>query len=452
METPVAVTTTQNSIASRKRLSSSKRSTRRVHCDELCQNECNISDSILLPVTLSLSLNMDADIAVVSKWISGAISMVLSSPLQSTRRCIDSQASARMNPQKRSTRPTRRSSVALLAWIVLFSYIKTSRGLSILGMTLKKRPFSNHQNHVNEQLVPPRHVAIICDGNSRWAKGRGLPSYLGHAAGAEQLVNVLDQLKKTEGVQYCTIYAFSTENWKRPQSEIVNLLRIMEECCHRFYPRMMRERIRVKVLGDLDDERIPDGLRQAFEKIVRDTAANTNTDTSKNLIQERQRQEQDNESSLVDTTNKESFTVCFALNYGGRKNILDASVRLAEMIASGSINSDDANEELMSRLLGTSDIPDPDLIIRTSGECRLSNFMLWNAAYAELYFTNVLWPDFDHNCLKEALQWYSRRQRNFGGRHQAVTATTNETSVSSTTATERAAEYGVVSQSLLRQN
>ena len=244
----------------------------------------------------------------------------------------------------------------------------------------------------------PQHVAIICDGNSRWAQARGLPSSFGHAAGADQLVKMVDALRAS-GVQYCSFYAFSTENWKRPPQEIHDLLRIMEETCRRFHPRMMRERIRVKVLGDLEDERIPPGLRTAFQTLVRDTAENTAVTT--NGKQEQQ----------------EPFTICFALNYGGRNDIVQASLQLAERIAAGDIDTNDVNEELFSSFLCTRDIPDPDLIIRTSGECRLSNFMLWNAAYAELYFTDVLWPDFDKYCWQEALEWYSQRQRKFGGRH-----------------------------------
>ena len=275
-----------------------------------------------------------------------------------------------------------------------------------LGFPKESLLFVNGQDRDNEEPLStakeaspkiPQHVGIICDGNSRWAKARGLPASLGHAAGANQLAKIVDSLQES-GVVYCTFFAFSTENWKRPQHEIDDLLRIMEESCHRFYNRMMRGHIRVKVLGDLDDERIPSGFRSAFQKLERDTAENT-------------------AATNPETSERQPFTICFALNYGGRKDMLNASLKLAEMIADREVEPEDVDEELLSSLLCTREIPDPDLIIRTSGECRLSNFMLWNAAYAELYFTDELWPDFNHDSWQEALQWYSQRQRKFGGRH-----------------------------------
>ena len=255
----------------------------------------------------------------------------------------------------------------------------------------------------------PQHVAIICDGNSRWAQARGLPASLGHAAGADQLVKMVDALRAS-GVTYCSFYAFSTENWKRPLHEIHDLWRIMEETCRRCLPRMTRDRIRVKVLGDLEDERIPPGVRDAFQTLVNETAQNTDV-TTKTTNGKRQPQRQPQQQQ------EDPFTICFALNYGGRNDIVQASLQLAERIAAGDVQPKDVNEALLSSFLYTREIPDPDLIIRTSGECRLSNFMLWNAAYAELYFTDVLWPDFNKDAWQEALEWYSQRQRKFGGRH-----------------------------------
>lgn len=237
----------------------------------------------------------------------------------------------------------------------------------------------------------PRHVAFICDGNSRWAKARGLPASAGHVAGADQLVKILDSVKES-GVLYCTLFAFSTENWKRSPKEIKDLMRIMEESCHRFYNRALSERVQVQILGDMEDERISNGLREALHKLERDTAEHVARESGP------------------------PFTVCFAINYGGKKDILNASLKLAQAIADNNLSPEQVDEDTLASFLSTKNVPDPDLIIRTSGECRLSNFMLWNAAYAELYFTDVLWPDFNHQSWLESLQWYSQRQRKFGGR------------------------------------
>lgn len=249
-------------------------------------------------------------------------------------------------------------------------------------------PSNRASNPQNPSI--PRHVALICDGNSRWAKARGLPASAGHAAGADQLVKILGHLDDS-GVKYCTLFAFSTENWKRPAKEINDLLKIMEQSCHRFHDYVLSKNAKVQILGDLEDQRIPNGLRHALHKLERDTAEHV-------------------------ASQKDPMTVCFAINYGGKSDILKASLKLAEAISNEELSPEDVNEDMFSSLLSTRHIPDPDLVIRTSGECRLSNFMLWNAAYAELYFTDVLFPDFNKQSWEEALQWYSNRQRKFGGR------------------------------------
>jgi undecaprenyl diphosphate synthase len=266
--------------------------------------------------------------------------------------------------------------------------------------------FSSRQSKMTlfDRLHPqqvPRHVAFICDGNSRWAKERGLPVSAGHVAGADQLVKILDALKES-GVLYCTLYTFSTENWKRPPSEIVDLMRIMEASCNRFYDRVMQDHVQVKILGDLEDERIPDSLRAALHKLERDTT----------------------EKTVKAISSKPPFTICFCINYGGRKDIVNASLKLAAAIADKQVSPEDVTEDLFASFLSTSDVPDPDLVIRTSGECRLSNYLLWNIAYAELYFANVYWPSFNRDSWQDALQWYSKRTRKFGGR-QALEATTS---------------------------
>lgn len=191
-------------------------------------------------------------------------------------------------------------------------------------------------------------------------------------------------------MECCTFYGFSTENWKRTPEEIRDILYVMEQTARKFYGRAIAEHVRVKILGDLEDPRIPDGLREILQKLEQDTFELPST-----------------------------LTVCIAINYGGRQDILNASLKMAQAIADGELNADEVTEDDFSSLLFTSDIPDPDLMIRTGGEKRLSNFLLWNCAYSELYFSPDLWPDFDEASIAEALEWYSTRSRRFGGRKNA---------------------------------
>ena len=242
------------------------------------------------------------------------------------------------------------------------------------------------QSRANTSL--PQHVAIICDGNSRWARAKGLPTAAGHAAGAERLVQVLQTLQD-KGVNYCTLYAFSTENWQRPRKEVEELMYTMEQTARRFRTQVLVSQAKVKVLGDLEDERIPSGLRDILMQIESETLA---------LDAPEPRQ-----------------TVCLAINYGGRQDILNAAKQFAKCALS-TMDVDSMQEDDLAKHLSTRDIPDPDLLIRTSGEHRLSNFLLWNMAYTELYFTDTLWPDFDAKCVSDALSWYSQRQRRFGKR------------------------------------
>jgi undecaprenyl diphosphate synthase len=238
----------------------------------------------------------------------------------------------------------------------------------------------------------PRHIAFICDGNSRWAKARNLPSIAGHAAGANRLIDTVKALK-CKGVAYCTMYAFSTENWRRPASEVRDILSVVEETTRQFYDWALREDISVRVLGDLNDERIPSGLREIFERLERESGG-TGTPAGKG--------------------NK--LTLSIAINYGGRKDILNASKRMSLALAEDdSLDIDAITEEKFESFLGTANLPSPDLLIRTS-EARLSNFMLWDLAYTELYFVDTLWPDFDEASLDDALDWYKQRFRRFGAR------------------------------------
>jgi undecaprenyl diphosphate synthase len=236
----------------------------------------------------------------------------------------------------------------------------------------------------------PQHVALICDGNARWASSKGLPAVAGHAAGADRLVRILATLQAA-GVPTCTLFVFSTENWQRPAHEIADLLYVMEQTARQCRAQLRASQMRIRILGDLADARIPAGLREILTAIEEDTAA----------------------SDAV------TLTVCLAINYGGRRDILQAAKEMARVAAAASDPAaalEALTEDDLASYLSTNGLPDPDLVIRTSGEHRLSNFLLWNAAYAEIYFTDTLWPDFDEPCVHNALAWFAQRQRRFGAR------------------------------------
>lgn len=238
----------------------------------------------------------------------------------------------------------------------------------------------------------PRHIAFVCDGNQRWAKARHLPSSAGHMAGAERVVEVLSSLKANTGIQYCTMYAFSTENWQRSPSEVSAVLDVMETFARRFYRQLLQEKVRFRVLGDIEDARIPESLRDVLQRLERDTS----------------------------TADDSNLTLSIAVNYGARQDILQATRRIAALVAGGKLDVKDVDETLFASCLSTAGLPDPDLIVRTSGECRLSNFLLFDAAYSELYFTDTLWPDFDAECLSSALDWFAGRRRRFGARAEVA--------------------------------
>ncbi len=224
---------------------------------------------------------------------------------------------------------------------------------------------------------PPQHVAIVMDGNGRWAKKRGLPRLVGHNAGGENIRPVV-KIFADYGVKYLTLYMFSTENWNRPRIEVAGLLSLLAKKIDREAQAFHQENIRLVHLGRLD--RLSQKLREKVQAAVELTKNNT------------------------------GLTLCLAFDYGGRDEIVQAAKR----IASAGIPRDNINEPVFAQYLYNPDIPDPDLVIRTGGENRLSNFLLWQAAYSELYFTPVLWPDFDHKDVEEALSEYKRRQRRFG--------------------------------------
>ena len=232
------------------------------------------------------------------------------------------------------------------------------------------------------QLPVPEHVAIIMDGNGRWAKKRALPRIAGHHEGMK-VVRKITKLANNLGIKTLTLYAFSTENWKRPKNEVDYLMKLPEEFLGTFLPELIEENVQVAMMGYKDQ--LPVHTLHAIEKAIEDT--------------------KDNDGLVLN----------FALNYGSRSEIIDATKKVLNDYKSGILKESELNEEIFSSYLMTSNLNDPDLLIRTSGEIRLSNFMLWQLAYTEFWFTEVLWPDFKEKHLIEAIEAYQNRQRRFGG-------------------------------------
>ncbi|MGM0835535.1 MAG: isoprenyl transferase [Bacillota bacterium] len=228
----------------------------------------------------------------------------------------------------------------------------------------------------------PEHIAVIMDGNGRWAKKRALPRVAGHHEGMKT-VRKITKSASNLGVKVLTMYAFSTENWKRPKLEVDFLMKLPEEFLGTFLPELMEENVQVRLMGNKSD--LPAHTLRAVENAMKKTKDNT------------------------------GLILNFALNYGGRDEILRAVKNAATDIQDNKLTMEQLSEEVFSTYLFSNQLPDPDLLIRTSGEIRLSNFMLWQLAYAEFYFTDVLWPDFDENHLFEAISSYQQRGRRFGG-------------------------------------
>ena len=224
----------------------------------------------------------------------------------------------------------------------------------------------------------PNHVAIVPDGNGRWAEQRGLPRLMGHQAGADNMWRMVEYLNEYP-IKYVTLYGFSTENWHRPQDEVIGLFHILEKAIYQKIPDLHKKGVRVRHLGRL--EGLPSGLQQAVNEAVELTKNNT------------------------------GMTLSLAFNYGGRIEILDA----VRHLAADGIAPQNITEELFNSYLYTAGLPDVDLLVRTGDELRLSNFLVWQTAYSEYYFTKVLWPDFDKKDIDKALLSYSQRQRRFGG-------------------------------------
>lgn len=228
----------------------------------------------------------------------------------------------------------------------------------------------------------PKHVAIILDGNGRWAKKRLLPRNAGHVQGSKTVEQICEDAHNL-GIKYLTVYAFSTENWKRSKSEVDALMKLLDRYLKNCIERSNKNNMRVRVLGDITalNDKLQDKIIELEEKSKNNTGLN--------------------------------FQV--ALNYGGRDEMIRAIRKCAAECADGRINPDDIDEAYFGGMLDTADIPDPDLLIRTSGEQRISNFLLWQLAYTEFYFTDVLWPDFNKKELIKAIEYYNNRDRRFGG-------------------------------------
>jgi undecaprenyl diphosphate synthase len=228
----------------------------------------------------------------------------------------------------------------------------------------------------------PAHIAVIMDGNGRWAKKRSLPRVAGHHEGMKT-VRKITKLANHLGISVLTLYAFSTENWKRPKIEVDFLMRLPEEFLSTFLPELIEENVRVEMMGYQDN--LPKHTLEAITKAKEATKHNT------------------------------GLVLNFALNYGSRAEIVDAVKDIAAQVAAGTLEVSDITEAHITGGLMTNNLPEPDLLIRTSGEVRLSNFMLWQLAYTELWFTETLWPDFSEDCLLEAIEIYQKRNRRYGG-------------------------------------
>ncbi|KJS37752.1 MAG: UDP pyrophosphate synthase [Hyphomonas sp. BRH_c22] len=242
-------------------------------------------------------------------------------------------------------------------------------------------PASDVTNVVSGQQPGLSHVAIIMDGNGRWAKARGLPRAAGHERGVEALRRTVEAAGNL-GIRYLTVFSFSTENWRRPAAEVNALFSLLKAYVQRDLSRLKREGVRVRIIGLRDG--LPADVAALVDKAERETAAN------------------------------DTFFLTIAFNYGGREEIARAARGVAEAVAEGRMKAEEVTEATFSGFLDTDGMPDPDLLIRTSGEYRLSNFLLWQCAYSELVFMDVLWPDFDQACLEDALTKYRERERRFG--------------------------------------
>ena len=235
---------------------------------------------------------------------------------------------------------------------------------------------------MSNESATGRHVAIIMDGNGRWATSKGWPRLVGHRKGSERVKEIV-RAAPDLGIRYLTVYAFSTENWKRSTEEVLGLMKLFGRYIQREAEALSRENVRMCFIGD----------RSRLDRKLQDLMA---------WIEQR-------------TAGNERLTVTVAINYGGRDELIRATRRLAQRVAAGEITADQIDEAALDGALDTAHLPDPDLVIRTSGETRVSNFLLWQAAYAEYEFTPILWPDFTPEVMAEILSRFGNRDRRFGG-------------------------------------
>ncbi|MEZ5691844.1 MAG: isoprenyl transferase [Rickettsiales bacterium] len=240
-------------------------------------------------------------------------------------------------------------------------------------------PEAIRKNIKNKTL--PKHVAIIMDGNGRWAKSRGMPRTAGHKKGADSLRLTLEACEK-KGIKYLTVYAFSSENWKRPNEEINDLMQLLQHYLHKELEKLHERKIRLHFIGDLSKLK-----PEIYEQI---------------------------EHAIELTKTNNDFHLIIALSYGSKQEIVRATQKIAGKIADGELKIDDVDEDILAQNLDTKGLPEPDLLIRTGGEKRLSNFLLWQSAYTELCFSDILWPDFDEKELTLALDDFATRERRYG--------------------------------------
>ena len=250
-------------------------------------------------------------------------------------------------------------------------------------MGIFKRFLGNQVSGAQFDRPVPRHIAVIMDGNGRWAKKRGMPRSAGHAVGAETFRTIATYCKDI-GVQYFTVYAFSTENWKRPQEEVDALMNLFRKYLKEAAETMAERGVAVRVLGDLTP--LPADIRAQIDEV----------------------------SAIADSLGPDAATASLCINYGGRDEIKNAVRAIAEEVKAGKLDPADITEDSISARLYTAHMPDPDLIIRPSGEIRTSNFLLWQSAYSEYYFTDVLWPDFSIADMDKAIADFHGRSRRFG--------------------------------------
>lgn len=249
--------------------------------------------------------------------------------------------------------------------------------------------FKNLWNNSNKEIsyninkdAVPNHIAIIMDGNGRWATKRKLPRNAGHRAGVEALRDVI-KTSSNIGIKYLTLYAFSTENWKRPESEVSLLMKLLIEYLRKEVKELHKNNVKINVIGD---------IKQFHDEVIEEV-----------------------DKAINKTKNNTGLCVNIALNYGGRSEIVNGIKHIAANCKNGEIKIEDINESLVSSFLYTKNMPDPELLIRTSGEIRISNFLLWQCAYSEFWFTDIYWPDFTGEHLIKAISDYQNRSRRFGG-------------------------------------